>query len=151
MKRDELISEILAAHADHLNQENTTTETYLSMFPDDRDSLAPLLELAAQLKSVLAPASMTADSRDQLQAELLETGTDILSDSTWRSRINIRSRLPERLSELPVLLRFPDPPGRQTLVRAAAGGAGLAAAGVAAYVIRDRFFESTNKEEIPLH
>lgn len=139
--KEELLIEVLVAHADHLNADgDDSTDTYLAMFPEDRETLAPLLELATQLRLVLAPVEMPPAFRKQLHAALVQTADEFLPASARRSRFSIRSRLPERLTELPVFMRLPSPPDRQILVRAAAGGAGLAAAGVAAYMLHDRFF-----------
>ncbi|MFQ5340527.1 MAG: hypothetical protein ACE5F6_03160 [Anaerolineae bacterium] len=146
--RDELLVEVLAAHADHLNEGGDHTLTYLAMFPEDRETLAPLLELATLLKLALSPAKVSPGFRARLRAELVQTADGLLPASAWRSRLSFPPRLPERIFELPVFMRLPGPPDRQVLVRAAAGGAGLAAAGVAAYVLHERFFEKGSLEEI---
>ncbi|MFQ5857568.1 MAG: hypothetical protein ACE5LU_18335 [Anaerolineae bacterium] len=136
--RDELLMEVLAAHADHLNEEGDHTQAYLDMFPEDRQTLAPLFALAKQLKMILAPVEMSLAFRAELHTGLLQTAEESLPASAWRSRFIFRPRLPERLLDLPVFMRLPSPPNRQVLVRAAAGGAGLAAAGVAAYVLHSK-------------
>lgn len=136
--KDELLIEVLAAHADHLNEGGDHTQTYLAMFPEDRETLAPLLELATQLKAVLAPARMPPSFRAQLHVALIQAADSLPAPPFWRLRLALPPRLPERISDLPVFTRLPGPPGRQVLVRAAAGGAGLAAAGVAAYVLHER-------------
>lgn len=138
--KEELLVEVLAAHADHLNEQEDHTQTYLEMFPEDRETLLPLFRLAHELKLTLIPVEAPPAFREHLYVDLIETADNLLPISVWRSRLTLRPRLPERLLELPVLMRLPSPPGRQVLVRAAAGGAGLAAAGVAAYVLHDRFF-----------
>lgn len=137
---EELLIEILAAHADHLNAEGDNTETYLDVFPEDREALVPFFNLATQLKATLAPVETPPAFREQLYAALLEAAEESLPVSSWRSRLTFQSRLPERLFDLPVFVRLPGSPDRQVLKRAAAGGAGLAAAGVAAYVLHNRFF-----------
>lgn len=142
--RDELLIEVLVAHADHLNEEGDHTQTYLAMFPEDRETLAPLLELATQVKVVLAPVKMPPAFRAQLHTALLQAAENISSTSAWRSRLVIWPRLPERLQNFPLFERLPTPPGRRILVGAAAGGAGLAAAGVAAYMLHEHFSEKRN-------
>lgn len=137
---NELLIEVLAAHADHLNEEKDHTQTYLDMFPEDRESLLPLLRLAHDLKAILAPIEAPPAFREQLQISLMQRAEELLPISVWRSRLTMRPRLPERLPDLPAFTRLPSAPDRQVLVRAAAGGAGLAAAGVAAYVLHERFF-----------
>lgn len=146
--RDELLIEVLAAHADHLNEGGDHTLTYLAMFPEDRETLAPLLELATFLKLALSPARVSPAFRARLRAELVQTAEGLSPASAWRRRLTFTPRLPERISELPVSMRLPGPPDRQVLVRAAAGGAGLAAAGVAAYVLHERFFEKGDLEKL---
>jgi len=146
--RDELLIEVLAAHADHLNEGGDNTLTYLAMFPEDRETLAPLLELATLLKLALSPVEVSPGFRARLRAELVQTADGLLPVSAWRSRLSFPPRLPERIFEMPVFMRLPGPPDRQILVRAAAGGAGLAAAGVAAYVLHERFFEKGGLEEV---
>ncbi len=143
---EELLIEVLAAHAEHLNAEEDHTQTYLEMFPEDEEALLPLFTLARDLKTVLAQAEMSPAFREQLYAALVQAAEDILPAPVWRSRLPSRPRLPERILDLPVFVRLPAAPDRQVLVRAAAGGAGLAAAGVAAYVLRERFFS----EETPI-
>ncbi|RME44860.1 MAG: hypothetical protein D6791_12165 [Chloroflexi bacterium] len=133
--KEELLIEVLAAHADHLNTGGDHTQAYLAMFPEDRETLAPLLELATQVKMVLAPVEIPPRFRAQLRSALVQAADGLLSTPAWRSR------LPERILDLPVFTRLPSPPKRQVLVRAAAGGAGLAAAGVAAYMLHERFIE----------
>ena len=145
--RDELLIEVLAAHADHLNEGGDHTPTYLAMFPEDQETLAPLLELATQVKLALAPVRMSPAFRVQLHAALVRAANELSPASAWRLRLAFPPRLPERILDLPVFMRLPGPPGRQVLVRAAAGGAGLAAAGVAAYVLHERFFDKGNLEE----
>lgn len=138
--REDLLVEVLAAHADHLNAEGDNTEVYLAMFPEDRETLAPLFELAAELKTVLAPVEIPPAFREQLYATLMKAAQEHLPASGWQSRLVLPPRLPERLQDFSMPVRLPGRPGRQVLVRAAAGGAGLAAAGVAAYVLHGRFF-----------
>ncbi len=142
--RDELLIEVLAAHADHLNEEGNHTPTYLAMFPEDRETLAPLLELATQLKVIFAPVKMPPALRAQLHTALVQAADNLSTASAWRSRLILLPHLPERLQDLPVFERLPTPPGRRVLVRAAAGGAGLAAAGVAVYMLHEHFFEKGN-------
>ncbi|MFQ5594319.1 MAG: hypothetical protein ACE5HA_09240 [Anaerolineae bacterium] len=146
--RDELLIEVLAAHADHLNEGGDHTPTYLAMFPEDRGTLEPLLELATLLKWALTPVQVPSAFRVQLRTELVQAADALLSASAWRSRLIFPPRLPERILDLPVSMRLPGTPDRQVLVKAAAGGAGLAAAGVAAYMLHERFFEKGNLEEI---
>jgi hypothetical protein len=153
MSKDELLTEVLAAHADHLNQGGENTATYLAMFPQYEETLIPLFTLATQLKAMLVPVEPPLAFREELHSELLGTAADSLPISPWRARLSFRPRLPERLLDLPIYFRLPGPPDRQTLMRAAAGGAaGLAAAGVAAYVLHSRWgVRDELEEEIERH
>lgn len=138
---DELLTEVLAAHADHLNDGGDSTEEYLAMFPASRDELAPLMHLAKQLRRLLAPVEPRPAFVEQLGGSLLEAAQARLpAPPGWRDRLIVVPQWPERFWGLPELMRLPGAEKRAVLVRAAAGGAGLAAAGVAAYMLRDRFF-----------
>ncbi len=136
---NDLLVELLAAHADHLNLGGEQTETYLSMFPEQRETLAPLFYLATQLKAALAPAHPSLTFQEALLTALLESAQATSPAQPWWSKLGQWAHLPGRLVGLPAAIRLPHSPGRQMLVRAAAGGAGLAAAGVAAYVLHGRF------------
>lgn len=133
------IDDILARHADDLHAGDERTEVYLAMYPEYRDELLPLFHLARELHQLLGPVGAPNLFRNQLRAALLNAAAHSAAslDRPWWA---IRPRLQERLADLPVLTRLPEAPQRQVLVRAAAGGAGLAAAGVAAYVLHGRFF-----------
>lgn len=144
---DELLTEVLAAHADHLNEGGDNTEMYLLMFPAMRDELAPLLYLAEQLKYRLAPVQARPAFVEALGANLRKVAQDRLTAPVgWRERFVIPSHWPgERFRSVPGFIRLSALEKRRVLM-GAAGGAGLAAAGVAAYVLRDRFFGETAEE-----
>jgi hypothetical protein len=139
MMTDKLIADILMRHADALQEGDDEAEVYLAMSPEQRAELLPLLQLARELDQLLAPVDAPDLFRAGLRAALLDAAAEPAAtlDRPWWA---IRPRLQERLSDLPVLIRLPEAPERQVLVRAAAGGAGLAAAGVAAYMLHGRFF-----------
>ena len=69
MMDERTLSEILAAHADHLNRGGNGKD-YLVMFADHRDQLAPLLALAERVKRVLVPVQASPLFRDQLRRDL---------------------------------------------------------------------------------
>ena len=69
---ERILTEILAAHADCLNEGKGRKEDYLSMFPAYQAQLAPLLALAETVKSALRPLRPDEAFRQRLRAELLE-------------------------------------------------------------------------------
>jgi hypothetical protein len=145
---DELLSEVLAAHADHLNLGGENTETYLAMFPEHRETLGPLFKLASHLKRMLAPEVPPAAYQEQLLTALLQIANESSSTSSWQSRLNFWPGLSEQILGLSGSIRLPQPRARQMLVRAAAGSAGLAAAGVAAYALYGRLSDRGANPEL---
>lgn len=145
---DELLTEVLAAHADHLNEGGDHTEMYLLMFPAMREELAPLLFLAEQLKRRLAPVQARPAFVEALEENLRRAAQERLpAPPGWRERLVVAPHWSgERLWSMPGFIRLPAFEKRRVLMGAAAGGAGLAAAGVAAYMLRDRFFSEGSKE-----
>ncbi|MCC7355265.1 MAG: hypothetical protein IT330_16090 [Anaerolineae bacterium] len=69
MMDDRTLTEILAAHADHLNRGGDGAD-YLVMFADHRDQLAPLLTLAERVKRALVPMQASPLFRDRLRHDL---------------------------------------------------------------------------------
>lgn len=70
------ITEILAHHADLLNSERLPErETFLADYPDQREELAPLLEIAARVKRTLVPVRPTPTFRKRLHDGLIMAAT----------------------------------------------------------------------------
>ncbi len=68
----DLTSEILAIHADELNKgEPVATDAFLAQFPDRREELAPLLEVAARVKRALKPVRPEPAFRSRLHDGLI--------------------------------------------------------------------------------
>jgi len=68
----QLVSEILAAHADQLNRgEKVKTEALLATFPRERDEVASLLDVATRLKRAFTPTSVTPQIRADLRDGLM--------------------------------------------------------------------------------
>jgi len=65
-----LISDVLAAHADQILQGQNYEETYTQLFPEDKN-LPPLLNLAEQVKETLQPVSPPNAFKEQLQRDLM--------------------------------------------------------------------------------
>jgi|GEM_PF-801198 len=68
---ERLVTEILAAHADRLVAKIDLAEHYLAMFPEGRASLAPLMNLAAQVKQAMQPATPDPAFRLELRQQLI--------------------------------------------------------------------------------
>ena len=114
---ERVLTEILAAHADQLKKGQGKGSDYLAMFPEYREKLEPLLEIAEKVKEVLVPVEPAPAFCQSLHDDLLAAG---------------RRRLVEGV---PQLARSP---GRQILIRAAAVGSAVSVAGAIAYLIRSR-------------
>src|SRR5512132_3359023 len=68
----DLITEILAAHAEQLNSgQSVETETFLAPFPDKRAELEPLLDVAERIKKTLKPVKPTPAFRERLHNGLM--------------------------------------------------------------------------------
>jgi hypothetical protein len=68
-----LLKEILAAHADHLVKGKAKSKDYLKLLADPEDELAPLLNVAEQVKSTLKPVRPGRKFENRLKRELLAT------------------------------------------------------------------------------
>ena len=68
---DKMITEILAAHVDQLCQGAANSHTYLAMFPNCKDKLAPLLGVAEAVGRVLVPLEPALAFREDLRKGLL--------------------------------------------------------------------------------
>jgi hypothetical protein len=68
----DLTSEILAAHADELNRDAAfDKEAFLASYPDKRDELDPLLDVAARVKRSLQPVRTPVAFRQRLHNGLI--------------------------------------------------------------------------------
>jgi hypothetical protein len=69
-----LLKEILAIHADQLTQNRQVkTEDYPELSPEDKQELAPLLDVAERVKSTLKPVNPPRKFETNLKKELLTT------------------------------------------------------------------------------
>jgi hypothetical protein len=75
MKEEDLIiAELLSAHADQLAKGNMQADDeVLALFPDRREELAPLIEMATKLRSQLSIVHPDDEFERHLKAELLES------------------------------------------------------------------------------
>ncbi len=65
-----LISNVLAAHADQILQDQNYGENYTRLFPENTN-LPPLLNLAEQVKETLQPVAPPNAFKEQLQRDLM--------------------------------------------------------------------------------
>jgi hypothetical protein len=68
---ENVVVEVLAAHADRLVSEKAKNEDYLDLFPDDRDELAPLLRIAELVRELLMPVTPAPAFEAGLKHDLL--------------------------------------------------------------------------------
>jgi hypothetical protein len=66
-----MVSEILAAHADHLVGNKANGEDYLNLFPAYQTELAPLLRIAELVKATVVPATPSPEFVAGLKQDLL--------------------------------------------------------------------------------
>lgn len=70
---ERVLTEILAAHADLLVRGEAKGAQYSTLFPDYREELVPLLELAQEVRETLASVHPSEAFRRRLRQELLTT------------------------------------------------------------------------------
>lgn len=114
---EKVLAEILAAHADQLKKGQGKGSDYLAMFPEYREKLKPLLEIAEKVKEVLELVEPAPAFCQSLHDDLLAAARRKLAEG------------------VPQLARSP---GRQILIRVAALGSAVSVAGAIAYLIRSR-------------
>lgn len=70
MSNEQIIIEVLSAHADHLLADEHHSADYAALFPDE-EGLPPLLNLADHVRTALQPVNLNPAFRDQLHRDLL--------------------------------------------------------------------------------
>jgi hypothetical protein len=68
---DNIIAEVLAAHADQLLNRETNSQDYADLFPAHEDQLTPLLQIAQRVKATLVPVTPSPEFEAGLKRELL--------------------------------------------------------------------------------
>ena len=68
---ENVIVEVLAAHADQLVGNQGYSQDYLNLFPTYRAELAPLLRVAERVKAALVPVTASPAFEAALKADLL--------------------------------------------------------------------------------
>ncbi|MFQ6015729.1 MAG: hypothetical protein ACE5NP_09840 [Anaerolineae bacterium] len=82
---DKIMTEILASHADQINEGTSQMKDYIAMFPDRGEELQPLLTIAGRLKKVLAPAKPEPAFRHRLRDSLVKAAEQRLEEIEERS------------------------------------------------------------------
>jgi len=117
---DNVVVEVLAAHADHLMGDGAESEEYLNLFPAYRAELTPLLGVAERVKAALVPVSASAAFEASLKQDLLAAAIKRAEEEEEKTRGSFLRR-------------------RGVLIGAAAVGSALSVAGiVAALLLRQR-------------
>ena len=113
---DNVIVEVLAAHADHLVGDKASSVDYLSLFPAYRTELAPLLRIAERVRAVLAPVPPSPAFEAGLKQDLLAAAIQRAEKRRNRKQVSF--------------LRRP-----AVLIGAAAIGSALSVAGIVAALL----------------
>jgi len=117
---DNVVVEVLAAHADQLMGDGVESEEYLNLFPAYRAELTPLLRVAEQIKSALVPVAPSPAFEAGLKKDLLGAAIKRAEEREEKRRVSVLRR-------------------RGVLIGAAAVGSALSVAGiVAALLLRQR-------------
>jgi hypothetical protein len=117
---DNVVVEVLAAHADHLMDDGPESEDYLNLFPAYRAELTPLLGIAERVKAALVPVTPSPAFEAGLKQDLLEAAIQRAEEKEEKKRVSFLRR-------------------RGVLIGAAAVGSALSVAGIiAALLLRQR-------------
>lgn len=135
---EHLLTEILAAHADRLVAKTDLAENYLTMFPEGRASLAPLLNLAAQVKKAMQPATPDPVFRQELRQQLVTAARRqyAIAPYTPGPREHAEQWVTQTGERLKVAV--PDSPLSRPPLLLALLGSVLSLAGVIAFILRSR-------------
>jgi hypothetical protein len=129
MAKRELI-EILAIHADKLNEGVNEEAEYLATLPEHQDTLQPLLALARKVKNALAPMEPDPAFCENLRLSLLAAARQRLA-----SRLSLRAEGSTKSQRpVPLFRRH----RKEILIGAAALGSVVSVAGIVAYWIHVR-------------
>jgi hypothetical protein len=117
---DNVVVELLAAHADGLISDGADGEDYLNLFPAYRSELTPLLGIAERVKAALVPVEPSPAFEAGLKKDLLAAAIQRAEEEGQKKRISFLHR-------------------RGVLIGAAAVGSALSVAGIiAALLLRQR-------------
>ena len=117
---DNVVVEVLAAHADHLMGDGPESEDYLNLFPAYRAELTTLLGIAERVKATLVPVTPSPAFEAGLKQDLLEAAIQREEEKEEKKRVSFLRR-------------------RGVLIGAAVVGSALSVAGIiAALLLRQR-------------
>jgi hypothetical protein len=117
---DNVVVEVLAAHADRLMDDGPESEDYLNLFPAYRAELTPLLGIAERVKAALVPVTPSPAFEAGLKQDLLEAAIQRAEEKEEKKRVSFLRR-------------------RGVLIGAAVVGSALSVAGIiAALLLRQR-------------
>jgi hypothetical protein len=117
---ENIVAEVLAAHADQLVSGETGSEDYANLFPAHEGELTPLLQIAQRVKTTLVPVTPSPEFEAGLKRELLAAAMQ-------------RAEAKRSRRHVPLLQR------REVLIGAAVGSAISVAGIVAALLWRQRY------------
>jgi hypothetical protein len=89
---ENVIVEVLAAHADRLAGNKANGEDFLKLFPDHKAELAPLLRVAERVKSVLVPVAPTPAFELGLKKDLLEAALQRAEEQSSERQVSFLRR-----------------------------------------------------------
>jgi len=89
---ENMVAEILAAHADHLAGDKANGEDYLDLFPAYRSELGPLLRVAERVKAALAPVTPSPEFKVGLKQDLLAAAVRRVEERKVDRRVSFLNR-----------------------------------------------------------
>ena len=89
---DNVVVEVLAAHADRLMDDGPESEDYLNLFPAYRAELTPLLEIAERVKAALVPVTPSPAFEAGLKQDLLAAAIQRAEERESRKQVSFLRR-----------------------------------------------------------
>ncbi len=89
---ENVLVEVLAAHADRLVGNQANGEDFLELFPDHKAELAPLLRVAERVKAVLVPVTPTPAFETGLKKDLLEAAIRRVEEQKSKKKVSFLRR-----------------------------------------------------------
>jgi hypothetical protein len=83
---ENVIAEVLAAHAQHMADDTTDSQDYLYLFPTHEAELAPLLRIAERVKTTLMPVEPSPEFEAALRRDLLAAALERAEDRKRKKR-----------------------------------------------------------------
>ncbi|UCC86056.1 MAG: hypothetical protein JSV81_14500 [Anaerolineales bacterium] len=89
---ENVLVEVLAAHADRLVGNQANGEDFLELFPDHKAELAPLLRVAERVRAVLVPVTPTPAFETGLKKDLLEAAIRRVEEQKSKKKVSFLRR-----------------------------------------------------------